>query len=357
LAVGSSGNTFSAMTRLRRVSSEGPGIRRQRRGRGFSYLGPNGTPVSDKETIGRIRALAIPPAWTDVWICPDPLGHLQASGTDAAGRRQYLYHERWRARRDAEKFDRMLAFAHRLPQVRERVAADLERRSLPREKALAVAVRLLDLALFRVGSESYMRDNGSFGLATVRRDHVRTSGDVVRFDYLAKSGQRRIQEVADAGIAPIVRTLKRRRDENPELLAYRNGTGWRDVRSEDVNAYVKELAGDGFTAKDFRTWHGTVFAAVALAAAGEVPAAQAARRRRISAAVKEVAAELGNTPAVARASYIDPRLLDRYEEGVTITGRLAEVVDGDLADPAFRDAVEAAVIELLEGGRRQLAAA
>ena len=254
------------MTRLRRVSSDGPGIRRQRRGRGFSYTGPNGEPIDDDETIRRIRALAIPPAWADVWICPDPLGHLQASGTDAAGRRQYLYHERWRARRDAEKFDRMLAFAHRLPEVRERVTADLERRNLPREKALAVAVRLLDLALFRVGSESYTRDNGSFGLATVRRDHVRTSGDLVRFDYRAKSGQRRIQEVADAEIAPIVRTLKRRRDENPELLAYRNGSGWRDVRSEDVNAYVKELAGDGFTAKDFRTWHGTVFAAMALAA-------------------------------------------------------------------------------------------
>jgi DNA topoisomerase IB len=241
--------------------------------------------------------------------------------------------------------------------VRERVAADLGRRDLPREKALATAVRLLDLALFRVGSESYTRDNGSFGLATVRRDHVRTSGEVVRFDYSAKSGQRRIQEVADAEIAPIVRTLKRRRDENPELLAYRNGTGWRDVRSEDVNAYVKELAGDGFSAKDFRTWHGTVFAAMALAAGGEVPAAQAARRRRISAAVKEVAAELGNTAAVARASYIDPRLLDRYEEGVTITARLAEPVEGDLADPAFRDAVEAAVLDLLEDDRRQLAAA
>jgi DNA topoisomerase I len=251
----------------------------------------------------------------------------------------------------------MLAFAHRLPEVRERVTADLGRRNLPREKALAVAVRLLDLALFRVGSESYTRDNGSFGLATVRRDHVRTSGDLVRFDYRAKSGQRRIQEVADAEIAPIVRTLKRRHDGNPELLAYRNGSGWRDVRSEDVNAYVKELAGDGFTAKDFRTWHGTVFAAVALAVGGEVPAAPTARRRRITAAVKEVAAELGNTPAVARASYIDPRLLDRYEEGLTITPRLAETVDGDLTDPAFRDAVEAAVLELLENGSRQLAAA
>jgi DNA topoisomerase IB len=297
-----------------------------------------------------------------VWICPDPAGHRQAAGTDAAGRRQYLYHERWRARRDAEKFDRMLAFAHRLPEVRRRVRTDLERRGLPREKALAAGARLLDLGLFRVGSESYQRANGSFGLATIRRDQVRTSGDAVRFDYRAKSGQRRIQEIADPDVARIVRTLKRRKDDNPELLAYRNGTGWRDVRSEDVNAYVKEVAGDAFSAKDFRTWHGTVYAAVALAAGGEVPGAQAARRRRISAAVKEVAAELGNTPAVARASYIDPRLLDCYEEGVTIAPTLVGtdgfgLGDGDGDDPAGRDAVEAAVLELVEDGRPERAAA
>jgi DNA topoisomerase IB len=220
-----------------------------------------------------------------------------------------------------------------------------------------VAVRLLDLALFRVGSESYTRDHGSFGLATVRRDQVRTSGDVVRFDYRAKSGQRRIHEVRDAELAPIVRTLKRRRDDHAELLAYRGGAGWHDVRSEDVNAYVKELAGEGYSAKDFRTWHGTLFAAVALAVGGEVPGTQAARRRRISEAVKQVALELGNTPSVARASYIDPRLLDRYEEGFTIGGALADASDGDLADPAFRDAVEAAVLRLLEDGRPELAAA
>jgi DNA topoisomerase I len=352
------GNTCAAMERLRRVSSDRPGITRQRRGGGFSYAAPNGVPVTDEEALARIRGLAIPPAWGDVWICPDPMGHLQAAGTDAAGRRQYLYHERWRARRDAEKFDRMLAFAHRLPEVRRRVGVDLQRRGLPREKALAVAARLLDLGLFRVGSESYMRANGSFGLATIRRDHVRTSGDVVRFDYRAKSGQRRVQEIIDAEVAPIVRTLKRRKDDNRELLAYRNGDGWRDVRSEDVNAYLKEVAGDAFSAKDFRTWHGTVYAAVALAAGGEVPAAQSARRPRISAAIKEVAAELGNTPAVARASYVDPRLLDRYEEGVTIRPSLVRSnVDGRALDPSFRDAVEAAVLELLEDGRSERAAA
>jgi len=342
------------MGRLRRVSSDRPGITRQRRGRGSSYAAPNGAPVTDEETLARIRALAIPPAWSDVWICPDSIGHMQAAGTDAAGRRQSLYHERWRARRDAEKFDRMLAFAHRLPEVRRRVEVDLERRGLARDKALAVAARLLDLGLFRVGSESYTRANGSFGLATIRRDHVRTSGDAVRFDYRAKSGQRRIQKIVDADVAPIVRTLKRRKDHNPELLAYRNGTGWRDVRSEDVNAYLKEVAGEAFTAKDFRTWHGTVYAAAALAAGGDVPAAQSARRRRISAAIKEVAAELGNTPAVARASYVDPRLLDRYEEGVTIRPAL---VRANALDPSLRDAVEAAVLELLEDGRPEPAAA
>jgi DNA topoisomerase I len=360
LAAPLGGNTSGAMRRLRRVSSERPGITRQRRGRGFSYAAPNGTAVTDPETLARIRALAIPPAWSDVWIGPDPVGHLQAAGTDAAGRRQYLYHERWRQRRDAEKFDRMLAFAHRLPEVRRRVESDLERRGLPRDKALAVAARLLDLGLFRVGSESYTRANGSFGLATIRRDHVRTSGDSVRFDYRAKSGQRRIQEVVDADVAPIVRTLKRRKDDNPELLAYRNGTGWRDVRSEDVNAYVKEVAGEAFTAKDFRTWHGTVYAAAALAEADEVPASQSARRRRISGAIKEVAAELGNTPAVARASYVDPRLLDRYEEGVTIRPAIvgANVPEEHGEEPSsFRDAVETAVLELLEGGRPERAAA
>ena len=354
LAARRRGNTSGAMDRLRRVSSDRPGITRQRRGRGFSYADPNGAPVTDGDTLARIRALAIPPAWVDVWICPDPMGHLQAAGTDAAGRRQSLYHERWRARRDAEKFDRMLAFAHRLPEVRRRVQADLDRRGLPREKALAAAARLLDLGLFRVGSESYARANGSFGLATIRRDHVRTSGDSVRFDYRAKSGQRRIQEVVDAEIARIVRTLKRRKDDNPELLAYRNGDGWRDVRSEDVNGYVKEVAGDAFSAKDFRTWHGTVYAGAALAAGGEVPAAQTAPRRRISAAIKEVAAELGNTPAVARASYVDPRLLDRYEEGVTIRPAL---IRASTRDPSLRDAVEAAVLELLEDGRSERAAA
>lgn len=351
------GYTCGAMVRLRRVSSDGPGLSRVRRGQGFSYLGVDGSSVADEETLARVRALAIPPAWTDVWICPDPDGHLQAAGTDAAGRRQYLYHEHWRSRRDAEKFDRMLSFARQLPRIRARVAADLSGRGLPREKALATAVRLLDRGLFRVGSESYARANGSFGLATIRRDHVRTSGPLIRFDYRAKSGQRRVQEIEDAEAVRIVRTLKRRRDDNPELLAYRNGVGWRDVRSEDVNAYVKELAGNGFSAKDFRTWHGTVVAAISLAVSGDVPESATGRRKRIVQAVKEVAAELGNTPAVARASYIDPRLFDRYEEGRTIRDALGTGEALDVSDPTHRDAVEAAVLDLLEDRAPELAAA
>lgn len=336
------------MARLRRVSSDVPGIVRLRHGRGFRYVDASGRAVRDAETLKRIRDLAIPPAWTDVWICPDPLGHLQAVGTDAAGRRQYRYHDAWRARRDVEKFDRMLAFAGALPSLRERVAQDLTRRGLPRERVLAGAVRLLDQASFRVGSESYARDNGSFGLATLRKDHVRLRGDVAVFDFTAKSGKRLVQEIADPDVLPLVRTLKRRRNGGPELLAYREGRVWRDVRAADVNAYVKEVAGDGHSAKDFRTWHGTVVAAVALALSEGDRTTLTSRRRQVSAAIREVAEFLGNTPAVARASYVDPRVIDRFEEGVTIAPALERSSVEDLEDPAFREVVEAAVLDLLE---------
>ena len=341
--------------RLRMVSVDSPGIARAKAGRGFAYSYPDGARVRDKETLDRIRALAIPPAWTEVWISRDPLGHLQAAGTDAAGRRQYRYHDHWRERRDAEKFDRMLEFAHRLPEVRRRVSSDLRRRDLPREKALATAVRLLELGSFRVGSESYARENGSYGVATIRRAHVRVSGDSLVFDYRAKSGKRRRLTLVDHELGPVVTRLKRRRHDHPELLAYRNGAGWRDVRSLDVNDYVKEVAGNGFSAKDFRTWHGTVLAAVSLALGGPVPAGVTARRRAITAAVKDVAEFLGNTPAVARASYVDPRLFDRFNEGRTVRASLERAgldLETASADDAFapgvRDTVEAAVLDLLE---------
>jgi DNA topoisomerase-1 len=350
--------------RLRMVSVDSPGIARARAGRGFSYTHPDGTRVRDEETLSRIRALAIPPAWTDVWISRDPLGHLQAAGTDAAGRRQYRYHDRWRERRDAEKFDRMLEFALRLPEVRRQVSADLQRRDLPREKALASAVRLLDLGSFRVGSETYARQNGSYGVATIQRTHVRVSGDSLVFDYRAKSGKRRRVTLVDPELRPVVTRLKRRRHDHPELLAYRNGAGWRDVRSLDVNAYVKEVAGNGFTAKDFRTWHGTVLAAVSLALGGPVPPGVTARRRAITAAVKDVAEFLGNTPAVARASYVDPRLFDRFDEGRTVRESLERAgldLQNASADDAFapgvREIVEAAVLDLLEDGEPSAVAA
>ncbi|MGH2634839.1 MAG: DNA topoisomerase IB [Actinomycetota bacterium] len=332
---------------LRRAAVEAPGITRRRRGRGFSYETPSGAAVDD-ETLERIRALAIPPAWADVWICPHANGHIQAAGTDAAGRRQYLYHERWRARRDGEKFDRMIAFARVLPRMRERVAADLGVAGLPRPKALACAVRLLDQALFRIGSETYARQNGSFGLATLRKEHVGIRGDLIVFDFAAKSGQRRVQEVRDPQVLPAIRSMKRRRNGGAELLAFREGERWRDVRSADVNDYLREVAGDEFTAKDFRTWHATVLAAAALAAkAGEATAATSGRRL-VSAAVREVAEYLGNTPAVARASYIDPRVVDRFEQGRTIADTMERLRTDDLTAPGVRETVEAAVLDLLE---------
>jgi DNA topoisomerase I len=336
------------VARLRRVSSDVPGIVRLRHGRGFRYVDPSGKPVREAETLHRIRALAIPPAWTDVWICIDPLGHLQAVGTDAAGRRQYRYHDAWRTRRDAEKFDRMLGFARALPGLRERVADDLARRGVTRERVLAGAVRLLDQASFRVGSETYARDNGSFGLATLRKDHVHLRNGVATFDFTAKSGRRLVQEVADADVLPLIRTLKRRRAGGPELFAYREGRVWRDVLAADVNAYVKEVAGDGYSAKDFRTWHATVVAAVGLALAEGERTSVTSPRRQVSAAIREVAEFLGNTPAVARASYVDPRVIDRFEEGVTIAPALERSSAEDLDDPAFREVVEAAVLDLLE---------
>lgn len=341
--------------RLRKVSLGAPGIVRRRRGRGFSYVGPSGRPV-DEGTLERIRALAIPPAWTDVWISPDADGHIQAVGTDAAGRRQYLYHERWRARRDAEKFDRMLGFARSLPSLRARVDEDLRRRGMPREKALACAVRLLDRALFRVGSESYARQNGSFGLATLRKDHVRISGRRMVFEFDAKSGKRQRYELEDAAILPVVKTLRRRRGGGPELLAFREGTTWVDLRSADVNDYIREASGGEHTAKDFRTWHATVLAAVSLSLRSREATAVTSNARLVSTSVKEVAASLGNTPAVARASYIDPRVIDRFEEGVTIAATLERLRVDDPDDPAFREDIEAAVLDLLDEGERAQAA-
>ena len=336
------------MPRLRRVDCSGPGITRRRRGRGFEYLDEDGNRIEDTEVLVRINELAIPPAWEEVWICPFPMGHIQATGIDARGRKQYRYHERWRERRDQEKFDSMIAFARALPRMRRRVSRQLAPDGMTRERVLAAAVRLLDRGFFRVGGEDYAAENESYGLATIHKRHVQLAGDsVLVFDYPAKGGQRRIQSIVDPAVYEIVAELKRRRGGGHELLAYREGRRWRDLRSADINAYIKEVTGGDFSAKDFRTWNATVLAAVALAVSG--PAAQlsrTARRRAITRAVKEVAHYLGNTPAVARASYVDPRVFDRFEGGLTIGGVLPEI--GEEADiGSLHGAAEQAVLDLI----------
>jgi DNA topoisomerase-1 len=337
------------MVRTRRVDCSAPGIRRARRGRGFSYVGVDGQPVRDPELLARIHALVIPPAWRDVWICPIANGHLQAVGTDAAGRRQYLYHEAWRTRRDQEKFDHMLEFAHVLPRLRERAAAHLGGEGLTRERVLACATRLLDRGFFRMGSEGYAEQNQTYGLATIEKRHVRLDGDVIAFDYVTKGGKRRLQSVLDPEAREVVAALLRRRGGGPELLAFRRGRAWVDIRSEDVNAYIKEQTGGDFTAKDFRTWTATVLAAVALASSFPVARSRTARTRAVRRAVEEVAQYLGNTPAVCRASYIDPRVFDRYRSGLTVAAALERLGEVDEpGEPAHQGAVEAAVLDLIE---------
>ncbi|HEX6261236.1 MAG TPA: DNA topoisomerase IB [Actinomycetota bacterium] len=333
------------MARLRRADTGQPGIERRRRGRGFEYRGPDGRKVDDPEVLARIRSLAIPPAWKDVWICLDPRGHLQAIGTDAAGRRQYLYHEAWRRRRDRQKFDRILDFAERLPSLRRRLRRDLRLEGMPRERALACAVRLLDLGFFRIGSEEYAEENGSYGLATLLKDHVMVGDSRAAFDYVAKGGARRVLEVSDPLVLPVLRTLRRRRGGGPELLAYREGRAWRDLRSTDVNEYLKGHVREQHSAKDFRTWTGTLLAAVALASHDELGRSRAARTRQVSQAVKSVASYLGNTPSVCRASYIDPRVIDLFLAGQTIAHTLRGGATTDLE--RLHGAAERATIRML----------
>jgi DNA topoisomerase I len=343
--------------RLRRSDCSSPGIARRRRGRRFQYIDPAGEPIDDPEVIERIETLHIPPAWREVWICMDPLGHLQATGTDAAGRKQYLYHERWRAHRDRRKFDAMIGFGRSLPRLRKRVAREIAVSGLAREQVLACAVRMLDLGFFRIGSEDYAEQNESYGLATMLKCHVSLSDGLLIFDYPAKSGQRKVQAIADEQVLEIVAALKRRRGGGPELLAYRNGTGWVDIRSEDINAYLKQTLGEQFSAKDFRTWNATVLAAVALGLDAVEPRARSSRERVIREAVKGVAIYLGNTPAVCRASYIDPRVIDRYRAGVTIAPMLRSCAANggpNLTNMRIRRRIESAVLDLLadEGSAR-----
>jgi DNA topoisomerase-1 len=341
------------VVRLRRTYPDRPGWTRRRAGRGFVYTDADGHRITDPDQLQRIRDLVIPPAWREVWISPYPNGHLQAVGTDDAGRRQYLYHPQWRAARDRAKHQHMVVFAEHLPKARQQVAEHLARPGMPRERALATAFRLLDIGLFRIGGEVYAEENGSFGLATLRRDHVRISRGQVHFEYVAKSGNQRRLAVTDEEVNAVVRTLKRRRDDGAELLAFRGPDGWHDVTSTDINDYLKETVGPDASAKDFRTWHATVLAAVALART-EPPRSPSAARRGVSRAVKEVAQQLGNTPAVCRASYIDPRVIDRFGDGRTIRAALDRIgpdspddVRADFGDDRVRGVVEQAVLRLL----------
>ena len=335
------------MARLKRVDCSTPGITRRRRGKSFEFLDEDGNRITDPEVIGRIGDLVIPPAWQDVWVCPYPMGHIQATGIDARGRKQYLYHPKWRERRDQQKFDSMLDFARALPAMRRRVNEDLEEDGVTRRRVLACSVRLLDRGFFRVGGEDYAVENETYGLATIHKRHVKLLDGSLLFDYPAKSGQRRIQSIVDPEVYEIVERLKRRRGGGSELLAYLDGGRWRDIKSADINAYVKEVADGDFSAKDFRTWNATVLAAVALAVSG--PAAlrsPTARKRAKTRAVKEVSHYLGNTPTVARASYIDPRIFDRFDAGLTIGGVLEELgEEGDIG--ALHGPAEQAVLDLI----------
>ena len=338
------------MARLRRVNCAGPGISRRRRGRGFQYLDEEGRTVAEPEVLTRIRELAVPPAWQNVWICPYPMGHIQATGVDAAGRKQYRYHDRWRERRDRAKFDSMLDFGRALPSLRERATRDIRCIGMPRARALGCAVRLLDRGFFRIGSEGYAEENDTYGLATLRKSHVTLGkGGVVLFDYEAKGGKRRRQRIVDPEVHSVVEALKRRRGGGPELLAYKEGRRWVDVKSADINAYVKATAGREFTAKDFRTWNATVIAAVALAVSGQAARGPRSSARAVRRAVDEVARYLGNTPAVCRASYIDPRVFDRYDGGLTIGGVLPVLFEDTEEWPMTQRSLEEAVLDLIAG--------
>jgi DNA topoisomerase-1 len=317
------------MVRLRRSDPSGPGLRRVGAGRGFAYRDQSGSPV-DAETRDRILSLVIPPAWTDVWISPHPNGHIQATGVDVAGRRQYLYHPDWRLREDRVKFDRALELAATLPAARRSVTIDLRREGAPRERVLAGGFRMLDTAGLRVGSERYALEHGSYGLTTLLGQHARVvGGDSVELSFPAKSGQEWESTVRDPDLAALVAILKRR-GPRARLLAWRAENGWHPVSAGELNADVRARTGGEFTSKDFRTLHGTIAAAASLAATGP-RTSESARKRAIAEAMRVAADVLGNTPAIARGSYVDPRVLDRYRQGETI-----ELASGGSAEAALR---------------------
>lgn len=344
---------------LNRSDPAGPGLSRRRRGRGFGYLDEHGATVTDPQRMARCRGLVIPPAWREVWISPDPRGHIQAVGTDDAGRRQYRYHEEWNRQRAAAKYDRVRTLGRRMPRVREEIGRRLAGTGLGRDRVLAGAVRMLDMGVFRAGGEEYAPDagdgngdtdgEGTFGLATLRREHVRLRRGNIEVNYLAKGAVERSVALRDPALHRFIGGLLRRRGGGEDLLAYRVGRDWHDVRAEDLNAGVKELVGEDYTCKDLRTWNATVLAAVTLAgaAADGVPSSERARRRIVKATLTTVAEHLGNTPTVARTSYVDPRVVERFAENATVLPALRRAGPFDPADDVGRAVVERAVVRLL----------
>lgn len=331
------------MPRLRRSDPAKPGLTRRRAGRGWVFTDAAGQRVTDPDVLARVRAVVIPPAWQDVWICPDAHGHIQAVGTDAAGRRQYRYHDVWRQHRDRAKHVRVLEVGEKLPSMRRRWKRDLARPELDRQRVLAAAATLLDLGLFRVGGEEYAEENSTYGLATLRREHVRVRQGRLVFDYTAKAGLRRQEVVDDAAVTEVVAALRRRKDDpNPELFAYVSGGSWSDVKSATVNEYLREVSGVDMSAKDFRTWHATVLMSAILARTTPVPRSQTARNKVVRAGYVEVSEALGNTPAVCKASYVDPRVVDLFHGGTTVA-----LPPRKRSDDAMRSALEKEVLDLL----------
>jgi DNA topoisomerase I len=331
----------SAVAGLLRTDPHSPGITRERTQHGFRYREPSGTEITHGETLDRIRALRIPPAWENVWISPDPLGHIQATGVDRRGRLQYIYHRLWREQRDAQKFDHMLRFAGALPSLRTATVDDLKRHGLTRERVVAGVVRLIDLGLFRIGGERYAELDHHYGATTLQKRHVRVTREGIMFDYIGKAGKERTIVIRDELVLPIIRALVRTGHGHETLFCYQQTNGWHVLHSRDVGNYIATRAGGHFTAKEFRTWNATVVMALVLANAGPSPTGRT-RQRVISASVKEVARWLGDTPAVARGSYIDPRLISCYES----EGQLPAVPAIPTELPAPRE-VETSIAELL----------
>ncbi len=333
----------AAVAGLVRSDVRGPGLARVRETSGFSYLDEHGAPVTDAATLSRITALAIPPAWRQVWISPDPWGHIQVTGVDSQGRLQYRYHPLWREQRDAQKFQHMLRFARALPRLREACLADLRRRDLDRDRVTAGVVRLIDLGLFRIGGERYAELDHHYGATTLEKRHVTFSEAGMEFNYVAKEGKRRVIDVSDPLVTETVRALARSHNGLDTLFAFQLGGDWHPLHTHDVGAYIADRAAGHFTAKEFRTWNATLLMALALANVGQAQT-ERARLRAVAAGIREVATWLGDTPSVVRTAYVDPRLVERYRDGDDLPG----VPHGHIGLPAAAEA-EVAVTELLEG--------